>query len=384
MAKNKCLRAATTFVVMLNVHIGFGQTNPVLNPGFENWSGGAPVNWNYSGISYISQENNERFEGSSSARFQIPTTSTTVDLYQDISITGGGVYSFSCRVLDNMDHGEVGLIINWRNDGGSLGYDNSGHSADQSGWQEISLQNQHAPANATIARIRIRGYQQNGTGGGFVYSDDAVFSGDLPLSVHLNSLEAVPVEDGVEIRWMTQSELETCGFFLSRSESAEGPFESITTALIPSRGENSSGTEYLFVDRFVSPNIRYWYKLEEQELGGRVSCLGIVQARISGKNRTATTHRLLGNYPNPFNPNTTLAYQVASENERSRIRIDVFNLFGQKVKTLVDDLRQPGDYSVEWDGKGEYGMEVPSGIYLCRLESGDDGMVLTHRMIKVR
>jgi hypothetical protein len=193
---------AILMAVSLNVQ---SQTNPILNPGFESWSGGSPVNWAVSGKSYIAQETNERFSGNSSARLKIPTTSTTAELTQEVAVTGGGIYSFSGRILDNTAEGEAGLLVEWRNASGSLSTKTSGHSADQPGWQLISLANQQAPAEATLAKIKLRGYQQTGAGGGFVYVDEIGLSGDFSLSVHLSRLEAEPVEEGVQIRWTTES-----------------------------------------------------------------------------------------------------------------------------------------------------------------------------------
>ena len=71
---------------------------------------------------------------------------------------------------------------------------------------------------------------------------------------------------------------------------------------------------------------------------------------------------LAQNYPNPFNPATTIQYSIARE---SRVNISVYNLIGQRVMTLVDEVRAPGTYSVRLDGS-----RLASGVYLYRLEAG--------------
>lgn len=75
----------------------------------------------------------------------------------------------------------------------------------------------------------------------------------------------------------------------------------------------------------------------------------------------------LDNYPNPFNPVTVINYAVP---EKSTVAIEIFNILGQKIKTLVDGERAAGHHSVLWDGKDETGKEVGSGIYLYRLKAG--------------
>jgi hypothetical protein len=74
------------------------------------------------------------------------------------------------------------------------------------------------------------------------------------------------------------------------------------------------------------------------------------------------------NYPNPFNPVTTIEYSLP---ERSHVTIDVFNVLGQLVRTLVDREESAGSYAVTWDGKGSSGIPVATGVYLYRFQAGD-------------
>ncbi len=71
-------------------------------------------------------------------------------------------------------------------------------------------------------------------------------------------------------------------------------------------------------------------------------------------------------YPNPFNMSTTIRYSLSS---LSDVLLDIYNMQGQQVKTLVSDSRQPGTHSVQWDGTNEIGSIVPSGVYLYRLRA---------------
>ncbi|MDD5718068.1 MAG: FlgD immunoglobulin-like domain containing protein [Candidatus Krumholzibacteria bacterium] len=77
---------------------------------------------------------------------------------------------------------------------------------------------------------------------------------------------------------------------------------------------------------------------------------------------------LFPNFPNPFNPSTTIDYSVGAE---STVSITLYNLKGQKIRTLVHESRPPGRYTAIWDGKGDSGRTVASGVYFCRLQIGD-------------
>lgn len=81
------------------------------------------------------------------------------------------------------------------------------------------------------------------------------------------------------------------------------------------------------------------------------------------------------NYPNPFNSSTLITFKVngsqVTENSPARTTVAIYNILGQKVKTLLDEERPPGNYRVTWDGKDDKGKEVASGIYLYRLKVGD-------------
>lgn len=74
------------------------------------------------------------------------------------------------------------------------------------------------------------------------------------------------------------------------------------------------------------------------------------------------------NYPNPFNPVTTIEYSLP---ERSQVVIEVYNVLGQKVQTLVDREESAGSYTVTWDGTNVSGQPVTTGIYLYRFQAGD-------------
>ena len=80
------------------------------------------------------------------------------------------------------------------------------------------------------------------------------------------------------------------------------------------------------------------------------------------------SYTLNQNYPNPFNPETEISFQIPSATYTS---LKIFNILGQEVKTLVDEHREAGHYTVSWSGRDEFGKEVTSGIYFYTLKAGE-------------
>ena len=81
----------------------------------------------------------------------------------------------------------------------------------------------------------------------------------------------------------------------------------------------------------------------------------------------ALRNELFQNYPNPFNPSTTIEYMVGDED---LIEITIFNVKGQKIRTLVRDFKSPGRYRVHWDGRNDRGATVSTGMYFYRFRAG--------------
>ncbi|MCE5270904.1 T9SS type A sorting domain-containing protein [bacterium] len=87
------------------------------------------------------------------------------------------------------------------------------------------------------------------------------------------------------------------------------------------------------------------------------------------------------NVPNPFNPSTVISYDIP-EGKNVRVELRVFNLRGQLVRNLVSEQRDPGTYSVFWDGRDDSGRGVGSGVYFYRIQAGDFHM--TRKMILMK
>ncbi len=90
-------------------------------------------------------------------------------------------------------------------------------------------------------------------------------------------------------------------------------------------------------------------------------------------------NNLFPNRPNPFNPVTTVRFEVA---ETSPVEVVIYGIQGRVVRTLVQEMKSPGRYEMVWDGRDDRGMSVGSGVYLCALRIGNYGAVKKMVLIK--
>ena len=122
-----------------------------------------------------------------------------------------------------------------------------------------------------------------------------------------------------------------------------------------------------------------------EEMGPETGLLSFAFNPPSGKRENNTEEiipfkfALNQNYPNPFNPNTTISFEVPST---QWVRLEIFNILGQKVKTLADEQMSAGRYSLVWDGKNGAGRYVSTGVYFSRLSAGDNTEIKKMLMLK--
>jgi flagellar hook assembly protein FlgD len=79
------------------------------------------------------------------------------------------------------------------------------------------------------------------------------------------------------------------------------------------------------------------------------------------------------NYPNPFNPSTRISYNLA---QAGNVRITVFDVLGRNIQTLRDGVENSGNHEVVWNARSANGNVLPSGIYFCRVQSGNQSKVI--------
>lgn len=134
-------------------------------------------------------------------------------------------------------------------------------------------------------------------------------------------------------------------------------------SFVPGHGTTTEPQYYSFADRTLTQSGLYHYRLRQQDLDGTIDYSWVVSIDVTVlalMERAPIKFRVHQNYPNPFNPSTTIKFSV-EKLERATVR--VYNILGQEVAKLFDDVAQPGYYyKVELSGAA-----LGSGVYFYRV-----------------
>ncbi|MCK4640151.1 MAG: T9SS type A sorting domain-containing protein [Candidatus Marinimicrobia bacterium] len=208
-------------------------------------------------------------------------------------------------------------------------------------------------------------------------------SGDMSLPVSLQDFNAVSGNSKVTLSWVTESETENLGFNLYRGTNNNGEFLMLNAELIAGHGSTSERHEYSYVDRDVVNGVTYCYKLEDVDYAGKAKLHDkVVSATPASKESDANINefRLYPCYPNPFNPETTLRFELT---EAARISVQIYDLLGNRITTLTNAAFQPGEHNLTWNGRDHQNRLVGTGIYFLQI-SGDHGISHTEKVIFLR
>jgi len=100
---------------------------------------------------------------------------------------------------------------------------------------------------------------------------------------------------------------------------------------------------------------------------------------VQGTKNTGNRKLRSTNYPNPFNPSTTISYELP---QASNVSVRIYNILGAEVKTLVDDFKSAGEHNVFWDGTDNSGSSVSSGMYFYRITT--DKQAIAKKMLLIK
>ncbi len=189
-----------------------------------------------------------------------------------------------------------------------------------------------------------------------------------PVPVFISSFTALPTNAGVELTWAVLADEEVRGFRVYRRllEKDIGP-GLITPELIP-RDVTS------FTDTDAHGGNSYEY-----QLGVVLADQSEVMSPPSQVTVPALSLELYQNVPNPFDVATTIGFTLPA---RSEVELAIYDVRGQLVRTIVDDVLDEGYKEIAWDGTDRHGHRVSSGLFFCRLASGS--RTLTKKVLLLR
>lgn len=183
-----------------------------------------------------------------------------------------------------------------------------------------------------------------------------------PLAVQLSAFNAYRVGTGdVIVEWETVSETNNYGFVVERRDQGpESNFEAVSP-FIGGAGTSLEEHSYRWVDENAGSG-SYVYRVRQMDLNGDVSYSPEVEvSALTGVADGSSPARfsLSSNYPNPFNPETQVAFELPSS---SMVMVRVYDVTGRTVATLVEGRRDAGNHEIRWNA-----VSQPSGVYYCRM-----------------
>jgi len=270
------------------------------------------------------------------------STSDYLNRYWTISTSGtmsGYSVNVSCNYDDNDIQGTEGNI--W------MGMYNG------SDWtlfdQSVPAQNLITGTNLTYLGTTITGGEQ----------------GVMPVS--LASFVSIVSKKNVLLNWVTSSEVNNSGFDVER-KSGNGNWQKI--GFVKGSGTKNSPTNYSYEDRNLSTG-KYNYRLKQIDYNGNYEYFeleGIAEIGVPDK------FDISQNYPNPFNPVTKINFEIPKS---TLVEIKLYDMSGREVKTLVNEIKNAGYYTIDFNGSG-----LSSGVYLYVFRA--DGFSRTMKMSLVK
>ena len=186
------------------------------------------------------------------------------------------------------------------------------------------------------------------------------------VPVELTSFSANVSDAKVTLDWITATELNNNGFEVQR-KSVVGDFATI--GFVKGAGTSTNQHNYSFTDKDLSAG-KYSYRLKQIDYDGKYEFSKAIEVDV----RPLDNFTLEQNYPNPFNPTTTIAYVL---NEKSNIKLTLYNALGKEVAVLVNEEQEKGYHKAVVNADN-----LASGVYFYKLQAGS--LVETKKMILLR
>jgi photosystem II stability/assembly factor-like uncharacterized protein len=189
---------------------------------------------------------------------------------------------------------------------------------------------------------------------------------DAVLPMELSSFTAEFKNNSVSIKWTTETEVKNYGFEIERKSKNTQTDKWAKIGFVNGSGNSNSKKNYSFEDKNIKYGT-YLYRLKQIDDNGQFMYSKTIEVFTSS---IPQSYSLEQNFPNPFNPVTTILYQIK---EQGLVQLKIYNLLGEEVITLVNEIKPIGYYSSNFDAS-----DLPSGVYIYSLKVND--FVQTQKM----
>ncbi len=195
---------------------------------------------------------------------------------------------------------------------------------------------------------------------------------DAPLPVTLSKFNIENISNGLKLRWETATETNNYGFEIERTKGEPNSNKNLIwekIGFVQGSGNSNSPKEYTFIDKDRLYGI-YSYRLKQIDFDGNYSYSDALSIKVGAKPLVYD----LKNYPNPFNPETIIEFELPHS---SLINMSIYNSIGQKIETLVNEFFEEGIYRKTFNGS-----KYPSGVYFIRFQTEEKVIIKKIMLIK--
>ncbi len=204
------------------------------------------------------------------------------------------------------------------------------------------------------------------------FDNISVKLGNIALPVELTSLNILFFNNKIKLRWETATETNNYGFEIERAKGEPNSNKNLIwekIGFVQGSGNSNSPKEYTFIDKDRLYGI-YSYRLKQIDFDGNYSYSDALSIKVGEKPLVYD----LKNYPNPFNPETIIEFELP---QSSLINLSIYNSIGQKIETLVNEFFEEGIYRKTFNGS-----KYPSGVYFIRFQTEEKVIIKKIMLIK--
>jgi spore germination protein YaaH len=229
------------------------------------------------------------------------------------------------------------------------------------GWSSFSGGN-GALDSTTLSLDAIMLYAPESASDWTLFIDDVSHNSSGPLPVELDRMHVFNTELDIHLQWSTATETNNYGFEIERTNSRDILNTWRTIGFVDGHGTTFSPRSYAFTDRVDRPG-KYTYRLRQIDRDGQFRYSAEMFVTIGGY---PEKYSLEQNFPNPFNPVTTIQFSVPDNYRNEMLSLTVHDILGRVVATLVNERMEAGVHSLQWNAAGN-----GSGVYFYTLRAGE-------------